>query len=577
MKNGEIVERCIAYAAPTKTKPSGHRVRKQDMLDPRTGETKSRKPTFRGPNSLEEARAYRAGIELALKTGENLELYLGPIDKNEVVRVERRSVPKQPVVWKATDDTEAPLTIRKFVEQHELARIDEFNSKGDHGQKLAASKFYLPIFGNRYIDDIKPHEIDELAYHLQRQRKDNGKPYAKSTLKKYFNCFRTICRKMAKRADIQNPADVDLLEFDLKRFRGARTKSNRVTKQELVGLLLGLKAMHMEALNPEKRHLHQFRGRRARWYYAGFVQSLTGLRPSQLAFLRKQDLLYDERDKTYSLRLAGGIVDGEVGPTKKGKLKGGWEEGVQFIPLSRPASEHILEWLEVRTDLGFADIERIFTKRDFCLSDHPVVLYNKLCERAEGQGGLGYVKSGLMVFLPINPKLTLLLYDGDAYDMSCRNGSIAEITTEADLRQLKRLQWASAFFNVYLSPDTSEEEARTYLEQAREDRRVHQSRTEVYDQLSTDSEGVVFGIGDERQQDSEVPVPKLIRNTKGMPNVGLSLTPLSLDPRLRRQRRKNGHRSLAQRLSAIRKQWREFDDSELRKIMEYSMGATAEK
>jgi hypothetical protein len=34
---------------------------------------------------------------------------------------------------------------------------------------------------------------------------------------------------------------------------------------------------------------------------------------------------------------------------------------------------------------------------------------------------------------------------------------------------------------------------------------------------------------------------------------------------------------LAQRLSAIRKQWREFDDSELRKIMEYSMGATAEK
>lgn len=364
MKDGEIVERCIAYAAPTKRRPSGHRVRKQAMIDPRTGETKSRKPTFRGPNSLEEARAYRAGIELALKTGENLEQYLGPIDKNEIVRVVKKSVPERPVVWKATDDTEAPLTIRKFVEQHELARIDEFNSKGDHGQKLAAAKFYLPIFGRRYIDDIKPHEIDEFAYHLQRQRKDNGEPYSKSTLKKYFNCFRTICRKMAKRADIQNPADVDLLEFDLKRFKGARKKSNRVTKPELVGLLLGLKALHMETLDPEKKHLHQFRGRRARWYYAGFVQSLTGLRPSQLAFLRKQDLLFDERDTTFSLRLAGGIVDGEVGPTKKGKLKGGWEEGVQYIPLSRPAAEHIQEWLEIRTDLGFADVERIFTKRD---------------------------------------------------------------------------------------------------------------------------------------------------------------------------------------------------------------------
>lgn len=228
-----------------------------------------------------------------------------------------------------------------------------------------------------------------------------------------------------------------------------------------------------------------------------------------------------------------------------------------------------------------SDLERCLlhnkTNYDFCLSDHPVVLYNKLCERAEGQGGLGYVKSGLMVFLPINPRLTLLLYDGHAYDMSCRNGSVAEITTEADVRQLNRLQWASAFFNVYLSPDTSEEEARSYLEQAREDRQIHQTRTEVYDQLDTDGDGIVFGIGDERQQDSKAPVPKLIRNTKGMPNVRLSLKPLSLHPKLRWQRRRNGRRSLAKRLSSIRRQWRDFDGDELRTIIEYSLGAKPEE
>lgn len=85
------------------------------------------------------------------------------------------------------------------------------------------------------------------------------------------------------------------------------------------------------------------------------------------------------------------------------------------------------------------------TANDFILSDHPVVAYNLYSELKNHPGGTtGMGSRGLMYFLPLSPKETIILYDIWAYRIGDQKQSVIKIENEKDIDYMNLLQCISS-------------------------------------------------------------------------------------------------------------------------------------
>ena len=92
------------------------------------------------------------------------------------------------------------------------------------------------------------------------------------------------------------------------------------------------------------------------------------------------------------------------------------------------------------------------SKWPFLTSDHPVVLYNQFLERKGKQGGhTGLKTKGLQVFFPLSPRVLLMYYDRNVYDVGAKNKLDTTTSQYDDIRQLNMLQTINCgnvfFFN----------------------------------------------------------------------------------------------------------------------------------
>lgn len=100
---------------------------------------------------------------------------------------------------------------------------------------------------------------------------------------------------------------------------------------------------------------------------------------------------------------------------------------------------------------------RNHTDYPFIFSDSPVVFYNTYCRNITDRGVLGFQTPGLQIFLPLTPKLQLMVFDPSVYTGSCRNGAFCEVTDRADVSQLNALQLHHSRLTVYFAnPDDAE-------------------------------------------------------------------------------------------------------------------------
>lgn len=92
------------------------------------------------------------------------------------------------------------------------------------------------------------------------------------------------------------------------------------------------------------------------------------------------------------------------------------------------------------------------SKTPFITSDNPVVKYNQLLEKRKQPGGItGLASRGLQIFLPISPKLTLLLYDYQTYKVGNRKNKIIEINCPNEISQINLLQVLNCDSNLYFN------------------------------------------------------------------------------------------------------------------------------
>jgi hypothetical protein len=107
------------------------------------------------------------------------------------------------------------------------------------------------------------------------------------------------------------------------------------------------------------------------------------------------------------------------------------------------------------------------TEQPFITSDHPVVLYNQFLEPRKTYGSnVGLASKGLEIFLPLSPKVTLILFDKEVYRVGTRNKTCIKIDLLADIKTLNLLQCINANKNIYFDENFSEKQVQQLLNSA---------------------------------------------------------------------------------------------------------------
>ncbi len=95
------------------------------------------------------------------------------------------------------------------------------------------------------------------------------------------------------------------------------------------------------------------------------------------------------------------------------------------------------------------------TSLPYITSDNPAVITNKWRLDKDRSPGLsfGLGSAGVLAFLPLSPKLMLVIYDGDVYSLPNTNG-IAEVKSGRDVIAFNQHQFLQCSANVYI-PDSA--------------------------------------------------------------------------------------------------------------------------
>ena len=96
---------------------------------------------------------------------------------------------------------------------------------------------------------------------------------------------------------------------------------------------------------------------------------------------------------------------------------------------------------------------------EFVTSDNPAILYNQLLPYDDTTSQTGLSTRGLQVFLPIDPRTMLMLYDHDVYCVGKRDSPVVFLDCDADVHSINALQLCAASECVYFKDDNFNIEA----------------------------------------------------------------------------------------------------------------------
>ena len=107
-------------------------------------------------------------------------------------------------------------------------------------------------------------------------------------------------------------------------------------------------------------------------------------------------------------------------------------------------------FLEVTDDLRIC-IVRNEASSDFITSDDPVFFTSRFYAQKLEQNSFGACSAGALFFLPLSPRLLLVLYDAHVYRAIDKKGYFISIDSEKDVYACNELQYINAEQNIYFS------------------------------------------------------------------------------------------------------------------------------
>ncbi len=130
--------------------------------------------------------------------------------------------------------------------------------------------------------------------------------------------------------------------------------------------------------------------------------------------------------------------------------------------------------------------------RMFITSDNPMVRYNSFYMSKNYQNrGYGLVTRGLQLFMPISPKVCLLLYDELAYDIPEKTDRLLKLKRARDIDRLNDLFYLNAYNNIFFNQNVRQ----VYIENiSKNNNRYHKMKqldNEINEFKSSDSEELI--------------------------------------------------------------------------------------
>jgi hypothetical protein len=107
------------------------------------------------------------------------------------------------------------------------------------------------------------------------------------------------------------------------------------------------------------------------------------------------------------------------------------------------------------------------TEVEFVTSDDPAIMTNRFAAQKLNEDGFGVISSGLLLVLPLTPKLAALCYDGLVYTAPNLIEGRVVLKDARDVESLNELHYLKAAASIYFSSWESGEYVRDQFEQSR--------------------------------------------------------------------------------------------------------------
>lgn len=140
---------------------------------------------------------------------------------------------------------------------------------------------------------------------------------------------------------------------------------------------------------------------------------------------------------------------------------------------------NIVEIVNNITDLDFKILINK-TSVPFITSDFPVVRYNQFLEQQKwsySKGGYGLI--GLQIFIPLNSKLLILLFDSSIYKVGNRRDKTVDLTKQNEIDQLNILQYINCLETIYFNDEAQENYIRNLFEKSQKYQRANTTKSEL--------------------------------------------------------------------------------------------------
>lgn len=119
----------------------------------------------------------------------------------------------------------------------------------------------------------------------------------------------------------------------------------------------------------------------------------------------------------------------------------------------------------------------------FICSDHPIYVYNQYCEGVRGHGVLGAACSGVQIFVPLSPEVTLMFYDQKVYRVGAtRRAAVTEGLRLDEVDALNLMQFLAADGNIYFNDWRDRDRLLGLAERAAPIRRLTDPYAEQFDE-----------------------------------------------------------------------------------------------
>ena len=140
---------------------------------------------------------------------------------------------------------------------------------------------------------------------------------------------------------------------------------------------------------------------------------------------------------------------------------------------------NVVELIENITDLEYKLLINE-TSTPFITSDFPIVKYNQFLESKNWPlSRSGYCTVGLQIFIPLNSKILIMLYDSGIYRLGNRKQKCFSITKPQDIDEINILNFLNCFNTIFFDDKASEKYIRRLLQKSEKYKRANVTTSEL--------------------------------------------------------------------------------------------------